>query len=81
MTKYYSVYEPYYSKVLELICCGNSIDAVVNITTIVIYTNMFSTTIGYAILQHTTVYCSKTKVYYSIYYSLSVHYSYYDSML
>ncbi len=28
-SKYYSVFEPYYRKVLELICCGNSIVAVV----------------------------------------------------
>ncbi len=27
-SKYYSVFEPYCSKVLELICCGNSIDDV-----------------------------------------------------
>ncbi len=28
-SKYYSVFEPYYSKVLELICCGISIVVVV----------------------------------------------------
>ncbi len=28
-SKYYSVFEPYYSKVLKLICCGNSTVAVV----------------------------------------------------
>ncbi len=28
-SKYYSVFEPYYSKVLELICCGDYIIAVV----------------------------------------------------
>ncbi len=28
-SKYYSVFEPHYSKVLELICCGHSIVAVI----------------------------------------------------
>ncbi len=59
-SKHYSVFEPYYSKVLELICCGNIT------TTIVIWINYFtqyctkfSTTIEYIILQYTTVYHSK----------------------
>ncbi len=63
-SKYYSVFEPYYSKVLELICGGDSIVAVYITTNInkllypILYCK-FSTTIGYIILQYTTVYCSK----------------------
>ncbi len=48
-SKYYSVFEPYHSKVLELICCGNSIVAVVT-NYFTQYCTKISTTIGNIIL-------------------------------